>query len=139
MVKTCRQYYPANAAKPNALTWSRDIMKKRHYNNGNGEFVLEPLSDSLVKVIHRDQTGYLGIVKDWDASAPFASTTSTFQVKDEEIDTYFGHSTPEGALNWLCRSMLSDQRKVDSKRINPEERKKAARQVLREFLEELPD
>ena len=38
-------------------------MKKRHYNNGDGEFILEPLSDSLVKVTHRDQTGYFGIIK----------------------------------------------------------------------------
>ena len=34
---------------------------------------------------------------------------------------------------------MIDQRKEDSERINPEGRKDAARQVLREFLEELPD
>ena len=114
-------------------------MKKRHYNNGDGEFILEPLSDSLVKVTHRDQTGYFGIVKDWDAGAPFAYTTSTSRVDDNEIDNYSGYSTPESALGSLCRLMLSAQRKEDSKRINPEGRKKAARQILREFLEELPD
>ena len=114
-------------------------MKKRHYNNGDGEFILEPLSDSLVKVTHRDQTGYFGIIKDWDAGAPFACTTSTSGGDDNEIKTYFGHSTPERALDSLCRLMLSEQRKEDSKRINPEGRKQAARQVLREFLEELPD
>ena len=40
-------------------------MQKRHYNNGNWEFTLEPLSDSVVKVTHKDQTRYFGINKDW--------------------------------------------------------------------------
>ena len=35
--------------------------------------------------------------------------------------------------------MFSDQRKEDSKRINPEERQQAARVVLEEFFDELPD
>ena len=34
----------------------------------------------------------------------------------------------------LCGVFLDLQRKEDSKRINPEERKQVARQVLREFL-----
>ena len=39
----------------------------------------------------------------------------------------------------LCNILLDMQRKEDSKRVNPEERKQSARKVLREFLDELPD
>ena len=115
-------------------------MKKRHYNNGDGEFILEPLSDSLVKVTHRDQTGYFGINKDWDANSPYARTVSEFQTDLDGIsNATWGYPTPERALESLCAMMLTDQRKKDSRRINPEGRKESARQVLREFLEELPD
>ncbi len=51
----------------------------------------------------------------------------------------YSYPTPEMALGDLCRALLSQQRKQDDKRINPEERKDAARQVTREFLEELTD
>ena len=117
----------------------RSEMKKRHYNNGNGEFILEPLSDSLVKVTHRDQTGYFGINKNWDVAQPYAYTTSKDRVDDDGVDAMWGEHSPRAALDSLCRSMLTDQRKEDSKRINPEGRRDAARQVLGEFLEELPD
>ena len=53
----------------------RSEMKKRHYNNGDGEFILEPLSASLVKVTHREQTGYFGISKNWDVAQPYSYTT----------------------------------------------------------------
>ena len=33
------------------------VGQKRHYNNGEAEFMLEPLSDSVVRVTHREQTG----------------------------------------------------------------------------------
>ena len=46
-------------------------MKKRHYNNGEGEFILDPLSDSVVKVTHRDQTGYFGINREWDVARAY--------------------------------------------------------------------
>ena len=114
-------------------------MKKRHYNNGDGEFILEPLSDSLVKVTHRNQTGYIGINKQWDVARPYTYTTWDHQVNDDGIVGTFGYRTPQAALDQLCYSMLTDQRKEDSERVNPEGRKKAARQVLKEFLEELPD
>ena len=114
-------------------------MKKRHYNNGDGEFILEPLSDSLVKITHRDQTGYFGINRNWDVGRPYTYTTRKDNVNVEGVDGMFGSLTPKEALNSLCFSMLTDQRKEASKRINPEGRKESARQVLKEFLEELPD
>ena len=51
----------------------------------------------------------------------------------------FMYPTPDAALGALCDSMLADQRKEDSRRINPEQRKRAARKVLGEFLEEIAD
>ena len=44
-------------------------MTVRHYSNGEAEFLLEPMSGSLVRVTHRDQTGYFAINEDWDARA----------------------------------------------------------------------
>ena len=116
-------------------------MKKRHYHNGHSEFLLEPLSDSLVKVTHREQTGYLGIKKDWEAARPFTWITWESAAHDDGIssESSISYPTPEDALYDLCRVLLMEQGKEDSKRIYPEQRKRAAQQVLREFLEELPD
>lgn len=115
-------------------------MKRRHYNNGQAEFILEPVSPSLVKVAHRDQTGWFGLNSDWDVHHPYAWTTMEFQATDDGIaGPTFCATTPDRALRGLCREMLDDQRREDSKRVNPEERQEAARQVLREFLEELSE
>ena len=111
---------------------------RRHYNNGEAEFILEPVSPSVVRVEHRDQVGRIGINKNWDVLQPFAFATSGFQVADDGIKgTYFGYDTPDNALRALARHMLNDQRKADSQRVNPGERQNAARQVLREFLDGL--
>ena len=115
------------------------MMRKRHYNNGNGEFILEPLTDSVVRVTHRDQTGYFGISKNWDVAEPYTYTTGERWADDGGVESIIGYSSPKGALDALCYSMLTYQRREDSRRINPEGRRDAARQVLREFLEELPD
>ena len=121
------------------LETERSEMKRRRYNIGDAEFILEPLSDSVVKVTHRDQTGYFGINKDWDARNPYVYTRRESEVCGNAIDSIFKYPTPECALRILCRLLRSDQSKEDSKRINPEGRKDAARQVLGEFLEDLPD
>ena len=114
-------------------------MNERHYNHGGYEFILEPLSDSLVRVTHRDQTGYLGIIMNWDAGKPYAVTRLEDAASEDGVDDMSGFATPEAALTALCNVLLHFQRIEDSKRINPEERKQAARKVLREFLDELPD
>ena len=122
------------------ISWRRRRqLKKRHYNNGDGEFILEPISDSLVKVTHRDQTGYFGINKEWDVAEAYTYTKRKSQVDDDGIIGVFGYRTAREALDMPCRSMLTAQRKEDSNRINPEGRKDAARKVMKEFLEELPD
>ena len=125
-------------------------MKRRRYKHGRAEFILEPLSDALVRVTHREQTGYIGISKNWDAAKPYTWTYLDSAAapgggleetaKPDGIEgNPFSHPTPEEALNFLCKILLDMQSKEDSRRINPEERKLVALQVFREFLEGLPE
>ena len=126
-------------------------MKKRRYNYRRAEFILEPLSDALVRVTHREQTGYIGITRNWDAGKPYSWTFLESTAEPGGVDmesmaspdgiegNFFSHSTPEQALKIVCDILLDMQRKEDSKRVNLEERKRIARQVLREFLEGLPE
>ena len=115
-------------------------LEKRHYNNGEAEFILEPLSPSVVQVTHREQVAYFGTNLNWDVLRPYAWTTLEYQVQADGIGgAVLWAATPDDALRALCRSLVSSQRREDSRRINPEERMVAARQVLGEFLEELPE
>ena len=115
-------------------------MTLRHYNNGEAEFILEPVNDSVVKVTHRGQVGWIGISLDWDPQRPYTSTTFSHRLKEDGIERIGSeYATPDDALKSLCRWLLRQQRREDSRRVNLEERKKAARRVLREFLDELPD
>ena len=115
-------------------------MGLRHYNNGDAEFILEPVNEWVVKVTHRNQVGWIGVSVDWDPQEPYTYTTFSSRVKDEGIDPIgLQFATPEAALNFLCWWQLRQQRKEDSRSVNFEERKDAARRVLREFLDELPD
>ena len=115
-------------------------MSLRHYNNGEAEFILEPVNDSVVKVTHRNQVGWLGISLDWDPQEPYTFTTSSSRLKDDGIERVgLQFVTPDDALKSLCRWLLRKQRREDSRSVNSEERKDAARRVLREFLNDLPD
>ena len=121
------------------------------HNNGQAEFILRSMSDSLVQVTHRDQVGYIGINQNWDVGRPYTWTymdrTSGPSRADMERTARpdgihgnpFGEATPEEALTLLCNLQLQMQRKEDSQQINPEERKRSARKVLGEFLDGLPD
>ena len=115
-------------------------MSLRHYNNGDAEFILEPVNDFVVKVTHRNQVGWVGISVDWDPQEPYTYTTVSSLLKDDGIDRVgLQFVTPDDALKSLCRWLLRQQRKEDSRRENIEERKDAAKRVLRGFLNELPD
>ena len=116
------------------------MMEKRHYNNGEAEFMLDPVNDAVVKVTHRNQVGWIGISLDWDVQRPYTFTTSPAQISDDGLDgVVFRYSTPDEALKSLCTMLLDDQGREDSQRVNPEERKAAAKRVLREFLNEQPE
>ena len=56
-------------------------MTLRHYNNGEAEFILEPVNDSVVKVTHRGQVGWIGISLDWDPQRPYTTTTFSHRLK----------------------------------------------------------
>ena len=128
-------------SSPVARARAPQMQEKRNYNHQGAEFILEPLSDSVVRVTHREQTGYFGFNRKWDPSRPYTWTGIEYLVHNDGIDgmATFMYPTPDAALGALCDSMLADQRKEDSRRINPEQRKRAARKVLGEFLEEIPD
>ncbi len=125
----------ANAAK------DRDMNEKTDYNYQGAVFILEALSESVVRVKHRDQVGYFGFNKNWDPSSPYTHTDYKGFVSDDGIEgmAIFSYSSPDAALKSLCDSMLRNQRKEDARRTNPEERKQAARRMLGEFLDELWD
>ena len=110
---------------------------KWQYSNGEAEFILERINANTVEVAHQEQTGWFGLNADWDADQPYAWTVSKRSIRDSGIDSTFSHATPDDALKMLCNILLRDQRKADSKRINPEQRQEAARRVLDEFLREL--
>ena len=138
-----RKMSDESAQQPTPKIW-------RH-RSGQAEFILQPVSDSLVRLTHRDQVGYIGINQNWDVAAPYSWTfrDRTARPGDVDMESFakpdgihrnpFGEPTPEAALKVLCNILLDMQRKEDSKRVNPEERKQSARKVLREFLDELPD
>ena len=116
------------------------MMEKRHYNNGEAEFMLDPVNDAVVKVTHRNQVGWIGISLGWEVQRPYTFTTSPDQISDDGLDgLVFRYSTPDEALKSLCTMLLTKQRREDSQRVNPEERKAAAKRVLREFLNEQPE
>ena len=122
------------------------------HNNGQAEFILRSMSESLVQVTHRDQVGYIGINQNWDVGRPYTWTymdrTTGPSRADMERDARpdgihgnpFGEATPEEALTLLCNILLVIRREERThRRINPEERKRSARKVLGEFLDRLPD
>lgn len=115
-------------------------MSPKRYNNGDAEFILELVNNFVVRVSHRNQVGWIGISVDWDPREPYTHTTFSNQLKDDGIDRAgLEFATPDEALRSLCRRMLRQQRKEDSRSVKDEERRDAARRVLREFLSELPD
>ena len=113
--------------------------RTRIYSDGTNDFILEPVNESVVKVTHRDQTGYIGINVEWDAASPYSWCTLPDSAQPSGVRNAVARfSTPDQALSRLCRLLLSEQSKADSQKINPEERQAAARQVLQEFFHGLP-
>ena len=75
------------------------MMEKRHYNNGEAEFMLDPVNDAVVKVTHRNQVGWIGISLDWDVQRPYTFTTSPAQISDDGLDgVVLRYSTPDESI-----------------------------------------
>ena len=132
---------PAEVSSAAINAEDREMNEKTDYNYQGAVFILEALSESVVRVTHRDQVGYFGFNKNWDPSSPYTHTDYRGFVSDDGIEgmTVFSYFSPDAALKSLCDSMLRHQRKEDARRTNPEERKRAARKMLGEFLDELWD
>lgn len=124
-------------------------MKRRRHNVGDAEFILEPISDSVVRVTYREQTGFFGLRGDWEPNRPYTWTLNERKVREDCIG--WGHSlgirlrslatysSSDAALKALCEAMLREQREADASRVNPEERKATARRVLSEMMEGIPE
>lgn len=123
---------------PEDVTTLPDLAGQSHITQRGEEFILEAISESVVKVTHREQTGYFGVNRNWDPEAPYTLTQSTSMVHADGIEgsAIVSYSTPRIALTTLCAWMLERQRKLDASRDNPEDRKNLARWVLSEFLQE---
>lgn len=46
------------------------MREKRKYNYEGAEFILETISDSVIRVTHREDTGYFGLRGDWEPTRP---------------------------------------------------------------------
>ena len=117
-----------------------EIYRRRHHDHSDEKFLLRAVSESVVRVIHRDQTGYFGIGREWkDSERPYTSTRREDDVCDDGIDgVAVGYRTPADALDTLCGEMLTDQNREDVRQASGDQWQGSARRVLRGFLEELP-
>ena len=113
--------------------------QRRTYRLDGADFTLEPVNDSVAKVTHRDQVGWIGISTDWDAQRPYTWTIIPSWIGDDGIHNTVGtFDTPDSALRSLCRVHLTGESREDSKNMNPQERKAAAQRVIEEFQRDLP-
>ena len=133
----------ASPSTPNAtIAHAKDleIYRRRHHDHRDEKFLLKAVSESVVRVTHRDQTGYFGIGREWkDSERPYTSTRQEDDVCDDGIDgVAVGYRTPADALDTLCGEMLTDQNREDVRQASGDQWQGSARRVLRGFLEELP-
>ena len=129
---------PANATI--AHVRDLEVYRKRHHDHGDAEFLLAPVSESGVRVTHRDQVGYFGIARKWeDPTRPYTSTRREDDVCDDGIGgVAVGYHTPGEALESLCAEMLADQRDEDARQARAEQWHGPATSVLRDLLEAMP-
>ena len=89
------------------------------------EFTLEHVSQSVVQVTNRYETGCFGLGADWDTTHPYTWTRQEGDVHPGDIarNRHSSYSTPRVALDTLCYAILNDVRR------------RPPRRVLREFTE----
>ena len=134
------RYRAHHETSPRRALSAPDSTEKRLYTFRDAEFLLEPISENVIRVVHGDDVAYVGMNVDWNPDRPYCWTALESQVYAEGIDAsrIYEYPTIDEALEPACERMLEAQRKRDAQRINPEERKAAVRRVMREFLDELP-
>ena len=55
----------ANASDASVPRMPAEMLKRRYLNNDDVESLLFPVSDFVIQVMYRDQTGYFGVVAGW--------------------------------------------------------------------------
>ena len=137
---TEKRLYSFRETSPHRALSAPDSTEKRLYSFRDAEFLLEPISENVIRVVYGDDVAYVGMNVDWNPHRPYCWTSLESQVYAEGIDasSVYEYPTIDEALEPPCERMLEAQRKRDAQRINPEERKAAVRRVMREFLDELP-
>ena len=104
------------------------------------EFILEPISPSVVRVEYGDQVGWIGISRDCDVNNPFAYQSRPPDSLDEGVGSSLtAVPTIQIALRCLSFSLIQAQKKEEALRINPQARRGMAQWALQEFLEGLED
>ena len=104
------------------------------------EFILEPLSPSVVKVEYKDQVGWIGISRDCDVNNPFAYQSRPPDSLDEGVGSSMtAVPTIQLALRCLSYSLIEGQKKEEALRINPQARRGMAQWALHEYLDALED
>ena len=104
------------------------------------EFILEPLSSSVVRVEYGDQVGWIGISRDCDVNNPFAYQSRPPDSLDEGVGSSLtATATIQSALSHLSYSLIEAQKKEEALRINPQARREMAQWALQEFLIGLED
>ena len=112
---------------------------RRAYTSAAEEFILEQVSEAVIQVTHREQTGHFGLLKEWKPATPYGWNPSGRWRNKQGIEASWGfYASPDQALEDLTRELVKKQREADARKVNPGERRAAARQVLRELMEELP-
>ena len=97
------------------------------------EFTLEPLSDSLVEVVHQEQIGWFGVNLAGDADDyPFAWTTDADSCTQDGLEVAHPATGPAQALEDLAAQLASMQNVLDTEKAND------PRNNLGSFLETLP-
>ena len=104
------------------------------------EFILEPLSSSVVRVEYGDQVGWIGISRDCDVNHPFAYQSRPPDSLDKGVGSSLtATATIQSALRCLSFSLIEGQKKEEALRINPQARRGMAQWALQEFLDGLED
>ena len=112
---------PASGRPGTSGLVTMEVGHKRHYNNGEAEFMPRSPVGLVVMVTHRDKVGYFGFNRDWDPAKPYTWAEYEGFVHDDWIEEIGArsYSTPDGALQYLCDLLLTEQLREDARRINP--------------------
>lgn len=66
------------------------MRETRKYNYEGAEFILETISDSVIRVTHREDTGYFDLSGDWEPNRPYTWTQFQSMVHGDSITMPMG-------------------------------------------------